>query len=338
MNKEITSINRRQFLELSIVSFFVLAGLVPEGSGPRSMDSTWKVTLDADGHLDYQAISDLAWRFDVLADTIDRTVTEKQVLLGQEDLSEWMDEIVPQLEVEGITQKAHYPETSTFEYFTSADNHIYQLGSSDCERNISISARVINPHSAWYQKNILAALTHELVHIQQSPIMCYQRDSELLDVSATIATWEVLAALANLGNPEACFALIKELKNLCLVTIIGRDLSSGLTHFPLDQELNPGAINEAINHRLVSQYVANKDAISTIIERYYEQPLRKVFQAYQNNSNVVPNLALDGSCYYSSMGCKDYDAPLTSLDINDLIYFIGHAEELTYAYIALKRN
>jgi hypothetical protein len=146
----------------------------------------------------------------------------------------------------------------------------------------------------------------------------------LLENTAQIMSWEVMAALANQGNPQATLALAYELRGVSLSATAAMAYEQGreTDYERFLQELygdQPDRIARiAKNQRF---WADNPEQLAAIRLKYSWTPLDLVFSHRQSEN--IPDMALDNGTNW--------------LEIDDLIYFLEHAEELVdWALIEVK--
>jgi hypothetical protein len=153
---------------------------------------------------------------------------EKPLEITEKDLVErWPSEIAPYFQYELLTNGEAKPPIVKFSTLTDAPKHFGVYGytfSFDTSGDIYLNERFRNPVSAKYNSvEALTTLVHETAHIQGGEFNA----SELCEKNAQLATLEVLASMANDGNPYARQALLVELRDICVGVILSRGLSSG---------------------------------------------------------------------------------------------------------------
>ena len=324
--------NRREFLKGSaIVAGGALLTAIVERE--RRIDPVFRVELDSDNtEVSFEEASQLAHRFDRLADQIDRN-GGYDPLLTRDDLALWAVEVIPMFEYEGAVDRAVYPSDVGFVIFEDGRRHTQVLGISDCDEYAYLNFRVINPHSSWYRiDDAIPAIVHELAHVQQGNV-CDTAGVELIENSAQVVTWEILAALANSGNKEACFALVGAMRGTSLSIAMSQDSGTGFIRYAnLRRQLDHGGVGDARLDRLLRRYRSDRNGVGEILRRYNEHPMSMMIRGYRENNGRVPGLAINKRFIESS--CSWRQVPeVVDFPIDDFLYFMGHAEEMVSHYL-----
>ena len=311
-------------------------------------------------HLTYEyALRDSLY-FKGLLDSIPE---EKRVgVKTQEDLDNWMMEIVPYFEYEGINEDGEvgeyngltYPHLDFEDYQDGLLSH-HVLGRAQIfADDISLNARIANPVSPWYGRgDSIGTLVHELAHAQgvKFPAPFSDIDEE---ASAQLVTLEVLSAMANHGNELVVPALLDELYYMNMQAARFIAIRDGYEdRFKKDRErilTDPFEMARAEKADRQWDSYKDPDQYPYILDAYNYKPMNKVYKGMRNKDTVygvkLPiNWLVDLSNSPSSIGSyypddkPDYPPyepgmyayRLTPqpLIIDDLHYFYDNAEAMT---------
>lgn len=278
----------------------------------------------------------------------------------QEDLDNWMAEIVPYFEYEGINadgevgefQGLVYPQLDFEDYQDGLLSHHVLGRAMIFQDDISLNARISNPVSAWYgREDSIGTLVHELAHANgvKFPAPYSAIDHE---ASAQLVTLEVLSAMVNHGNTLAVPALLDELSymNMAAARYIAlRDGDEG--RFLADREqLFTDPFQQAAAVKADRQWADYKDEdkYPYILEAYNYNPMNMVYRGMRKNDEIygvklpinwltdMVNSEADSSgSYYPEAAPEPYEPGMYAnhpsprpLIIDDLHYFYDHAEAL----------
>lgn len=320
--------SRRWFLR-SVV--YGGAGLVLAGStglDKRRYSPELQIFVDREDGLSFEMAADLARRFDYLSDLIDRNggihfdVTKELVLW-------WVKELVPLYQIEGAVDSPVMPQEEDFIDFVYGLQHTRVFGTSDCASTVEINGRMRNPVSTWYQTwRFLPVVAHELAHLQQGNRICRKYDDEAIEGTAQIVTLEILSSLANQGNRDAAFSLVKALSRWGLQSAFAAAVKEHRLgdYHRLFGELVPGVFGEGIYQEEIATWDYGSDSRSETAYRYYWKPFSKIARAILLGDDYIDGLALNRSRPYFE-GSSPADE-LSSFQIDDTIFFIKHAEEI----------
>lgn len=279
----------------------------------------------------------------------------------------WALEITPMFQYEGLVSETKINFKPLAYNFSSGFEHNHIAGRSDCIDYVAVNARFSNPISGWYRsQDWPVVLAHEIAHAQQGEKWCgfpkaeierveeltailndssisesdrtkakaerkaitdyWAEDKELLENTAQIMAWETMAALANQGSHIAALALAYEFRGLSLnataaiASAQGREDDYEQLLQNLYREQPDTLARIAKNRRF---WADRPEDLAAIRLKYSWEPLDLVFT--HRRSENIPDLALDNGTRW--------------LEIDDLIYFLGHAEELVdWALIEVKKD
>ena len=317
---------RRQFLELAGIG----AGALAAGAilGRKDIDPTFKIDFDQyDEFLSFNECTQLAERMDKLYDKL----PEHKASTTKEDLIEWAVEMIPMFEYEGIVSQAKWPAKDGvgFILFRDGDSHNHVAGRSDCANYAGLNLRFANEHSAWYEdEDAPFTLLHELAHIQQGQYVCATANRDLVENSAQIAALEVASALVNQGNKEMLTPLVSELRGMAISAAYASAMRTGQTTQFIDfrSKLSPGAFADARFAKSQRRWSSNPIELMTILDRYNFTPLTMITNAIRNNGGEIEGLAFPP--VYAEKGNYFNLEAGRPIKLNDLSYFLSHAEEL----------
>jgi hypothetical protein len=302
---------------LIVLFFIVLAGLLAANVGQviRYYDAyridPWLATLaDGDAELSLFEAQALAMRFHALTEEIDGSGWHPEAT--EERLDQWVAELIPMYAYEGVSDRTKVPNMVALVRWQEAFAHNKIGGRSDCGQYAVVNYRYMNPISEWYQRPYwIGILTHELAHVAQGPGVCAIYDSQPTENAAQIVTLEVLASLANGGNRDAAYTLAHEIKGMAMSAV--RAMSSRAEYREFYQRLYPNRPDKWARLLQSERYWArDPEQLHTILEKYNRQPLELVYRYRQDG--VVYRLALPNET--------------KSLRIDDLLYYMRHAEEM----------
>lgn len=266
-------------------------------------------------HIGFEESAELARRLTALTNEIDETGWVPDS--GDETMQNWINEITPMFMYEGLVTETAVDFDGFFISYPGGYRHVHVGGESDCDTYILLNNRFFNPVSDWYQNNtwpITAA--HELAHIQQGPACDRDYNSQnLLENSAQIMAWEVMAALANRGNVEATLSLVFDLRGTALSSARAMSEVEGRPEDfqKLLQEIYGDDASKMASIAKNRRYWADKqEKLRSLTYRYGWSPLNLVFMA--RDEKTVYQLAINNETH--------------SAEIDDLIYFFEHMEEL----------
>lgn len=277
----------------------------------------------------------LAVRLDKILDSIPERRFD-----GEASVYLWALEILPYFEYEGLTSSVKLPDSIDFQPQLNGRMHNHILGQAGCVRNgggpVTINARVANPVSARYGDTwFLPTLVHELIHVQGGGF-CFG-SSERLESTTQIATFEVLAAMANHGNKDAAYALMDELRDTALAAVHYEALRDGDVerYYELHRKIHPSPLEQARTEkfrRFWNENAQTRSRFKFILNTYSAIPLRAVFSGLETGE--IPNLYMGewvdvGTFSHDTEPPDKYAARV--LKVDDLVYFLEHAEEIATA-------
>ncbi len=147
---------------------------------------------------------------------------------SNDDLMGWKQEITPYFAMEGITDGSRpdsglvYPEVA-FSSFADPQGFFHFLATTNFlpPHTITLSDRILNPASAWFQrKDTVLVLIHELCHAQ-GILIGYDDWSQWdlsydIEVSASLCALEVAAAMVASGNQAVRGPLLFQLRGMAI--------------------------------------------------------------------------------------------------------------------------
>lgn len=329
---------RREFLELMIKGGWGLAitAILSKIPGSQSsIDEIFKIDLDTQlERLSFDEATALTKRFRKIFLKLKKAGFDN-VELSLTDIENWVAELAPQFVQEGAISQILIPDNISFEKFDTAQEHAHIGAYASCLGNsIDLNYRMINPHSSWYNKGRnIKILIHELTHLLlfQYPY-CFWTDNDTMEKTANIVAWEIMASLSNSGNLETIFPLIHALFWTCydaaMCLAIRENRLDEFNRFR--NTLDESAIEKAIQEKVIRDYDPY-DLIATT-NTHSLQPLITIIKAIKLRNNQIHGLALPS---------EDPDHPgfkKGDFEIDDLAYFIAHAEELVDEAIARKSD
>lgn len=333
------ALSRRNFLAAGcagLASWF-LGGSVSRAAEiyyrTHHYDDELKIWLDSDdGAISFEEAAQLVKRLDKVCDTFDY-VPE----ITPEAIAGWTEEILSFFYSEGIVSDVKRPTSVELRSFLETG----QMGWSDCQTGVWLNERMADSFSLLYRSPMfLPRLIHELFHLQQG-IFCEIIEPDLVEGITQIVTWQILAAIANSGRAEnragreAAYALATELRDVALSTAAAVTLRSSDEDSirKLVKQISPSALADSRLERALRKYRRNPARALRTLERYSEKPLARVFRAHKETGDKIYGLPLDpGKVKYIGGGSPyvvDYDSVL---EIDDIVFFLGHVEDMIAEY------
>jgi hypothetical protein len=291
---------------------------------PQRIDRTLRIHLDGKPGLSFEETARLLERFGRLVDELPPSSGVRQ-----RDLRRWVGEILPWFQTEGVVARVVVPKAVVTDTFTRdgfANNHLLAAGSCWFD-SVVVNSRVFNPTSSWYRRpDFLATLVHELAHVQG---ICIGTDATQVEASAQMAALEVMAAMANDGNKPMARALVFELRQIALDALeyeawgnpireqSAQALERRVLHSPLAD-----AHNAAVKRNWTVSHKRSQD-LRDLLDRYGEEPLQRVVAALRTARVWNIQLPINDPARGGSTS-----GPLKRLRIDDLRYFLAHAEAI----------
>jgi hypothetical protein len=239
-----------------------------------------------------------------------------------QDLDAWTVEMLPWFAEEGVASQPVRPVVMWTVFEGEDANHV--LGRADCEKQVWMNVRYLNPASPWYQElSFVATLAHELAHIQQGTEVCRGKPLERVEATAQVVSFEVLAAMALNGNKWAAIALLEEIQGLAIGEMRYRALGDERKMRHLDRLLERiDDAGERAERAQRARYWERKPARrKEILEAYVHLPYMMLVRGLE--TGTVGGLALPPS--FSLTMFRPY---VPELRLDDLAYFLAHADEL----------
>lgn len=337
------SLSRREFNHLAL---YALLGLLLGGSNrtpaeypnvlqkPPRRDQVTGIELDKDDdELNFNEVRQLALYFkDAFAAL---NLADWRVPLTEESLLAWAQEVSLQMEAEDIVDKPPVPKELSFFEPEDGSQANHQLGVSDCDTYVRLSSRFKNQLTNWYDSpDWLGTVIHELIHLGQQSKLCRDASDDDLEATANIATLEVLAAMANRGNPYAFRAFVWEFTGICL----GAAYALAYKERRVDEfeelwkEVHPGILAEARMEKLEREYAGRVTDRLAILNRYYLYPLEIIMRTHLTNNDVIDNPVLPPTMVYRSGSNTMPSYEPRKLSLDDWAYTTGHLLEMAQAY------
>ena len=302
---------------LFVLAYF-LAGvflILPFAIDYVAVDDVVGIRVDENPWLNFDEAAALALRWTRIADDIE--ATGWQPAFDDRAVLNWMSEVTPMFQYEGLVTETTDDIQGLVFSFSEGFAHNQIAGRSDCETYVMLNYRFRNLISSWYESPYWpSTLAHELAHVQQGPACNRDYNSQaLLENSAQIMSWEVLAALSNQGSAAATLSLVYELRGTALSAASAMSVYEGRPedYEKLFYDLFGDDPRRVAQHERGIRFWADKqDDRQGIQMRYSWSPLNRVFKA--RYEQTVYQMAIDNDTH--------------SAEIDDLIYFIEHMEEL----------
>ena len=308
--------------------------------------------------LTYDTAIGMAKRFGDLYSAIPRE--DKLGIASTEDMTEWIREIVPFFEYEGITDTEQeigetgglvYPTPEIADYQDGLyHNHVLGLSEVFGE-GITLNGRITNPKSSWYARtDSIATLIHELAHAQGIKFSNSNIDEES---SAQLVTLEILAAMSNKGNRKTIPPLLDELSGMSLAAANYIALDENReSEFKKDRNaIFTDPLMQANFAKAERYWEEDPDHLKKILFSYNFVPINELIKGLNNQnridgvympSNWLANMINSPSYGYTagyyaervsiaSPVATSTPFPSEPLKIDDLAYFFANAEELSEA-------
>jgi hypothetical protein len=272
--------------------------------------------VDYDREFSYDEAMAFAIRLDRIIDKIEEQDPDWYPIATTNTAYAWVAELAPQFHYEGAAMTVNYPLMAFAPAFHGG-RHNHVAGQSNCEEAFTINLRFANPISVWHERGSwIATLAHELAHNHQGQL-CYELERELIETTAQVMSWEVLAGLANQRNKYALFALLDTLRSDAMSMAWGMALEGdGVTLERFERDLRHlhghDELRWASYQKSMRFWEGNRDELAWILVNYAAAPLNLVQE--HRYRGVIPHLAID--------------TPTSDLKIDDLLYVLEHAEEL----------
>lgn len=320
--------NRRWFLRVAAATTGGWIGLglgVDRLRHQPQLDPVFKIDLDPYYEfVSFNEARDLAIRFDKMYDRL----PEQPAPATQAEVVAWALEMIPMFEANGIVTKANWPDADKigFALFPDGASFTGVAGRSDCENMAVLNLRFANPNSSWFQDSDWPlTLAHELAHVQQGDA-CNTYPVDLVENTAQIASWELIASLVNGGNTKLLQPLIGELRQVAVAAAHGIAMERGsMENFmELRNKLSPGALSAARFQAYLRRWAKDPQKFGVMLNRYFTEPLNMTIRAICLNDSKIKGLALPP---VYQRGWPFQPSPRI-LKLDDLTYFLTHAEEM----------
>lgn len=344
------SVSRQEFLRLATLGGLGLAGaLLRGGRGPgfpnflpipKRLDPKTGIELDKN---DYKVSFGEAAQLALLAGKAGEIlqIDHWRPQLTPETFRAWTEELVIQMQAEGIIDKIEIPELFFFAP-EDGDEGNYTLGSSYCEKDARLSSRFVNPFAGWYDSpDWPGTIAHELVHaLAQNESLCRKINRrDQLESTAQVAKIKILSAMAVRGNGFAFRALVWDLTDICLRAALALSINTqDLEKFrQLRSVIHPGILSQAYAEKLDRENEGNEyDRLQTL-QRYGLVPLDMIMMAHLTNNDVVTGLELPPKFFYPQ-GENYVDHPHyeeRTFDIRDWAWLMANLEDVAEAFARL---
>jgi hypothetical protein len=291
------------------------AWFVPVAVNLAIVDDAMGIRVDENVWLNFDESAALVRKWTRIVDDIE--ASGWRPVFDDASMLDWMSEVAPMFEYEGLVTETRDGFQGFVFSFSAGFAHNHIAGRSDCLSFVILNYRFRNPISSWYEKGWWpATLVHEVAHVQQGPACDQDGYSKaLLENTAQLMSWEVLAALANQGSPEATLTLVYELRG----TALGAAMAMARYEDRIDDyeklfyDLFGDNEGRVARHEKGNRFwVDRQDELQRLLMRYNWDPLNRVFKA--RYEQTIYQLAIDNETH--------------SMEIDDLTYFMRHMEEL----------
>lgn len=202
--------------------------------------------------------------------------------------SEWLAErtmdIVPYLVLEHVTPQGSYPEVVMIRPYVGEGS--FKIGgSAKCFRRsdeplvVMLNVRGFD-RGETEESHVLSTLVHELIHIQGGSFC--SGDPVSYESSTEAASWEVLAGMANNGDPVAEKAFWENMESLARISVreyLMREDADWLYQIWANVMFREPKDRQQVE-KWLRYWAGNKDDLKTIITRYATTPYRKILLPY----------------------------------------------------------
>ncbi len=297
------------------------------------------VEFDGKWELGYTEAAELTLYFDAL---YDRMGDSPYPAPSEAQLVDLAYEVLPIFNYEGFVLPQFPLDLDLYPY-QSGGEHIHIAGQSDCAGFV-LNYRFGNPYSSWFgEGSWVSTAIHEMVHVQQGPL-CGSIDNLYIEMSAEVITIEVMAALVNYGNRNMTYALVRELRGMAASAAYGLALQEE----NLEQYV-------ALRNRIVQEdtgrsdsfknagwdksrrhWEENPERLEFILQAYSIFPLEQIVQSILYIDGTIDGLIMPPGFVIEYPNSPDVYVPGPSLVLDDLMYFLEHADEIVDQYVREK--
>ncbi len=299
------------------------------------------VQFDGNWKLSYEEAAELALYFDAL---YDRLGDSPYPAPSEAQLVNLAYEVLPIFNYEGFVLP-QFPSDLDLYPYQSGSNHIHIAGQSNCSGFV-LNYRFGNPYSSWYNEGSWVAVAiHEMVHVQQGSL-CGSINNLYLEMSAEVISIEVMAALVNYGNRDMTYALVRELRGMAASAAYGLALNEGdlEKYVTLRERLmrgddgRPDSFKNAGWDKSRRHWEENPERLEFILQAYSIFPLEKIVQSILYIDGAYDGLIMPPGFVIEYPNSPDVYVPGPPLILDDLMYFLEHADELVDQYVREKEE
>ena len=238
-----------------------------------------------------------------LPDDFDLDVNELVLTWDTRTNSEWITqrsyEIVPFLALEKLVFPATYPTVQLHVPLVNQSSFVI-AGQANSYGNESFTR--LNTRFMDNQQDIIATLTHELIHIQGGYFLDAPKDydgerSPFIESRTSTATLEVLAAMCNYGDEVSCSAFWRDMETMARRSVQAKAYRNGLGWLYEDWAdrflRTPRERGRA--EKMDRFWAANREEQLTIVTKYGELPWNEqVIEGICGTSLATGNFAFIG--------------------------------------------
>lgn len=289
------------------------------------------VEFDGYWDLSFEEARDLALYFDGLYDEMGESPYPPP---SAELMHNLALEALPFFEYEGLNVLATFPMLADLYPYQDAESHSHTAGQSDCAGYV-LNYRYANPFSSWHNEGTwVATAIHEMVHVQQGSL-CAEVDNYYIEQTAEIVSLEVMAAMVNYGNRDMTYALVRKLRGMAASAAYGIALNAGELekYEALRAQMLDDPYQDAGYNKSRRWWVDDPERLNFILQAYSVVPLERIVQAILYNDSAVEGLIIPPGQVFALKHSKSTYIPGPPFILDDLAYFLEHAEELVDRYI-----
>ena len=296
-------------LLFAIILLFLRLGQVRDEYNSMVIDPIMGILVDQDETMNFNEVSRLTLRFQKLVDELEDEGWDIPANPTAIDL--WALELLGMFPYEGAVLGTKVPTQLEAVPWIDAGSHNHVGGRSDCQNYAILNFRYINPISEWFNSHTWPiTIAHELAHVQQTQRLCFNSDRALIENTAQIVSWEVMSSLANSGNRNALKIMIYEMRDVALSSARAQGTDEQFMNLIREMFDSPNKLARIEKSNRV--WEDRRDELQDILTKYSQTPLDMIF--LEREFGTVYGLALDNAD--------------RTMEIDDLIYFLSHAEEM----------
>lgn len=330
----------------------ILCSLIPQGTSAFFPSSP---TFPERWEMSYDDTDALARRFDAMYDFLPDSAFTR--ITTAKDVLAWVNEVVPFFGYENIVDPEYsivYPSMIRYEYAEDAEGHVHVLGETNClSDEVSLNARYLNENSTLYEeRNFLVVIIHELAHAQG---ICLGHSAYAVyddEVSAQLATLEVMAAMINRGNAQVFGAFIDELRYMTLTAAHASAMMNDreADYDKLVEDLVDDPFEKAKFAKAERYWENDQEQYQHILMAYNYEPINAILSGLRDKTCLYRDIDIENFDPMKDIAYKTYSSDLPCINgvflpinkdvfnkplyIDDLAYIFEHAEEMAQGELA----